>query len=69
MRNFSAMSSQEQVTYRRKRKMEKVTSSESTPLMRMVTSHVKNINSIMVPVKSEILEQPESCYFETLSWF
>ena len=46
--------------HKRKRKMEKVTSSESTPLMRMVTSHVKNINSIMVPVKSEILEQPES---------
>jgi hypothetical protein len=46
--------------HRRKRKMEKVTSSESTPLMRMVASHVKNINSIMVPVKSEILEQPES---------
>ena len=42
-----------------KRKMEKVTSSESTPLM--VTGHVKNTNSIIVPVKSEILEQPESC--------
>ena len=46
--------------HRRKRKMEKVTSSESTPLMMMVTSHVKNTNSIIVPVKSEILEQPES---------
>jgi hypothetical protein len=47
--------------HKRKRKMEKVTSSESTPLMMMVTSHVKNTNSIIVPVKSEILEQPESC--------
>jgi hypothetical protein len=46
--------------HKRKRKMEKVTSSESTPLMMMVTSHVKNTNSIIVPVKSEILEQPES---------
>jgi hypothetical protein len=43
-----------------KRKMEKVTSSESTPLMLMVSSHAKNTNSIIVPVKSEILEQPES---------
>ena len=41
-----------------KRKMEKVTSSESIPLMLMVSSHAKN--SIIVPVKSEILEQPES---------
>jgi hypothetical protein len=46
--------------HKRKRKMEKVTSSESTPLMMMVTGHVKNTNSIIVPVKSEILEQPES---------
>jgi len=45
---------------KRKRKKEKVTSSESTPLMLMMSSHVKNTNSIIVPVKSEILEQPES---------
>ena len=45
---------------KRKRKMEKVTSSESTPLMPMVSSHAKNTNSIIVPVKSEILKQLES---------
>jgi hypothetical protein len=28
--------------------------------MQMVSSHAKNTNSIIVPVKSEILEQPES---------
>ena len=52
---------------KRKRKKEKVTSSEGTPLMPMVSSHVKNTKSIIVSVKSEILEQLESAVLPSCS--
>ena len=50
-----------------KRKKEKVTSFESMPLMLMVSSHVKNSKSIILPVKSEILEQLESAVLPSCS--